>query len=426
MNAPSRTPAPASALGRRTFLTTGAGVAFSVAAGLTGASSAQAATVRQRAYVLVIDGCRPDELDTALTPHLTALSRAGLRFPSARSLPVMETIPNHVMMMTGVRPDRSGVPANSFYDRAAGEVRDMDQPDDITIDTIIERLNRAGLRTGTVLSKEYLYGVFGDRATHRWEPEPLVPITNHALDGFTITAAKEMVTEFDPHFMFVNLGDIDRFGHTDLSGTGLRIARRAALANTDRLIGTFVAHLKERGLWRHALLTILADHSMDWSSAWKVISLSEVLEEDPLLSGKVEIAQNGGADLLYWTGAETRRAAAIRRMVALIQAVEGVDRVLPRTTRSLRLGAEAGDVVAFCRAGWRFSDPTPLSNPIPGNHGHFATQAIPFFLTGGHPRVPTRTSSTARAHTVDVAPTVMSFFGLPGHPRGGWDGTARI
>jgi predicted AlkP superfamily pyrophosphatase or phosphodiesterase len=28
-------------------------------------------------------------------------------------MPVMETIPNHVMMMTGVRPDRSGVPAHA-------------------------------------------------------------------------------------------------------------------------------------------------------------------------------------------------------------------------------------------------------------------------------------------------------------------------
>ena len=44
----------------------------------------------------------------------------GHLVPNARSLPVMETIPNHVMMMTGVRPDRSGVPANAIFDRARG------------------------------------------------------------------------------------------------------------------------------------------------------------------------------------------------------------------------------------------------------------------------------------------------------------------
>ena len=69
----------------------------------------------------------------------------------------METIPNHVMMMTGCRPERNGVPANSIYDRAAGELRDCDRPTDIKVTTVIEQLNRAGRTTGTVLSKEYLY-----------------------------------------------------------------------------------------------------------------------------------------------------------------------------------------------------------------------------------------------------------------------------
>ncbi len=87
-------------------------------------------------------------------------------------MPIMETIPNHVMMMTGVRPDRSGVPANSVYDRDEKTVRDLDRAKDLHFPTVIERLNRHGYTTGTVLSKEYLYGVFGTRATHRWEPQP--------------------------------------------------------------------------------------------------------------------------------------------------------------------------------------------------------------------------------------------------------------
>ena len=173
---------------------------------------------RRRAYVLVVDGCRPDEIDGGLTPNLLALRDGGLRYPRASSMPVMETIPNHVMMMTGVRPDRSGVPANAIYDRNLGDVRDMDQPTDIKVRTVIERLNRAGYRTGTVLSKEYLYGVFGERATARWEPQPIIPVSGHAPDQFTMQAALAMLDEVDPHLMFVNLGDIDRVGHTDFTG----------------------------------------------------------------------------------------------------------------------------------------------------------------------------------------------------------------
>ena len=142
-------------------------------------------------------------------------------------MPVMETIPNHVMMMSGVRPDRSGVPANSIFDRGLGAVRTLDRATDIRGKTVIERLNGRGYKTGTVLSKEYLYGVFGTRATYRWEPAPVLPVTEHAPDRFTMAAALAMIDSVDPHLVFVNLGDIDRFGHADLTGPlGLKAARR--------------------------------------------------------------------------------------------------------------------------------------------------------------------------------------------------------
>ncbi len=137
-----------------------------------------AATTTKRAYVIVVDGCRPGEIDEM--SNLKALRDGGTWYPAARSLPVMETIPNHVMMMTGCRPARNGVPANSIYDRTEGALRDCSRSTDIAVTTIIEQLNASGRTTGTVLSKEYLYSVFGDRATHRWEPFPVIPVSGHA------------------------------------------------------------------------------------------------------------------------------------------------------------------------------------------------------------------------------------------------------
>jgi hypothetical protein len=346
-----------------------------------------------------------------------------MNFPSAESLPVMETIPNHVMMMTGVRPDRSGVPANSVYDRAEGAVRDLDRADDLSFPTVIERLNDRGLTTGTVLSKEYLFGIFGTRATYRWEPEPTMPVTGHAPDAFTMDAAVTMVEELDPDLLFVNLGDCDRVGHGDLTGTTLQAARSAALADADTQVGRFVDMLESSGRWRSSVLIVLADHSMDWSLPDRLISLQPVLDADPQLAGKVTIAQNGGADLLYWTGTDAGRAAAVARMRELVEAVPGVLSV--HDPSELRLGARAGDLVAYCRSGYRFSDPAQYSNPIPGNHGHPATTPIPFFISGGHSLVKSGTSSTAQARTIDVAPTVGRVFGL-GDPKGGYDGTARL
>src|SRR5690606_27995636 len=110
----------------------------------------------------------------------------------------------------------NGVPANVIYDRKEKVHRDLDRPEDLHYPTVIERLNRRGFTTGTVLSKEYLFGIFGERATHRWEPAPIIPVSGHAPDVFTFSALRSMVDEHDPNLMFVNLGDCDRMGHVDL------------------------------------------------------------------------------------------------------------------------------------------------------------------------------------------------------------------
>ncbi len=286
---------------------------------------------------------------------------------------------------------------------------------------MLERLHRRGLATGSVLSKEYLYGIFGTRATHRWEPFPLLPLTDHAPDQATMDALIAMVDNHDPHLVFTNLGDVDRFGHADLSGQTLKAARNAALADTDIQVGRFVDHLKETGRWRHSAIIVLADHSMDWSDPDAFVSLAPALDSDAMLAGKVVIAQNGGADLLYWTGPTSQRAEAVRRMRSIVSEVDGVLSV--HSAAALRLSPRAGNVIAFCEAGRRFSDPQPLSNPIPGNHGHPATQPIPFFVSGGHPAVPGRVASSRPASTVDVAPTIGRLLGLP-EPTGGYDGSS--
>lgn len=49
-----------------------------------------------------------------------------------------------------------------------------------------------------------------------------------------------MNTERDPHVVFVNLGDMDRFARCDTTGpSGLEAGRRTALADNDRLVCGF-------------------------------------------------------------------------------------------------------------------------------------------------------------------------------------------
>lgn len=91
-------------------------------------------------------------------------------------------------------------------------------------------------------------------------------------------------------------------------------------------------------------------------------------------------------------GSTAERTAAVSRMRQLAAATDGVLSVLAPSR--LRLSPLAGDLVAYCKSGWRFSDPAPLSNSIPANHGHPATEPIPFLIAGGSPLVQAATTST--------------------------------
>ncbi|TFD19315.1 hypothetical protein E3T31_16990 [Cryobacterium sp. TMS1-13-1] len=194
-----------------------------------------------------------------------------------------------------------------------------------------------------------------------------------------------------------------------------------ALKDTDNQIGRFVDHLVAAGTWESSVLIVLADHSMDWSIPSNVISVDQILSSRADLRAQIAIPQNGGADLLCWTGPSAARDAGLAEVLALVAAHPGVLSIA--NPADLRLGVEAGDLVAYCRAGWHFSDPSVASNPIPGNHGHPATEPIPFFVSGGSPRVVAGVSSQP-ARTLDVAPTVGALVGLTA-PAGGYDGTAR-
>ncbi|MGH3423305.1 MAG: alkaline phosphatase family protein [Nocardioidaceae bacterium] len=373
---------------RRTLLRSVAAGSTVVLSGATGApwvTSTQTAT-RTRAYVLAIDGLRPDEIHPALTPRLARLRAGGRWFPYAQAV---------------------GAPG---------------RPTDLGIPTIVERLQTLGLTTGTVLSTEHLYEAFGTRATYRWEPEPLLPVIEHALDSYTSAALQAMVHDADPDMVFVNFGDIGRSGHADVTGSSLRLTRRAALANTDRIVGGFVDSLRSAGKWDRSVGMVLAHHSTDRADPDRPVSLGTAFADDPLLAGNVAIADNGGANLLSWTGDPVDRAEAVRRMRTAATGVRGVLAV--HKPEDLRIGPRGGDLVAYCEAGRRFSDPQVCSDPAPDGQGRPPTAPIPFFLTGGSPLVrPARSSEGAT--TADVAPTIGEVFGLD-VSDGGYDGTSRL
>ncbi len=167
------------------------------------------------------------------------------------------------------------------------------------------------------------------------------------------------------------------------------------------------------------MLVFLADHSMDWSLPHKLVSLAPVFDASPLLAGRVAIADNGGADLCYWTGRDADRAAAIEEMLRLSAPHEACSKPM---TWPPRLSYGWGRRPATC---WSHLGPAGDSRPLgdlqsgPGPTTAIPRRTDPVLPGRGHPIVPRGTASSVQAYTIDVAPTVAASSGYLHPPTAG-------
>jgi len=240
--------------------------------------------------VLAVDSLMPTDIDGA-TPNIQSLIADGTYYLESRSVFSAETIPNHVAMMTGVYPDRNGIPTNNFWDTEAApddpDDQDLDNPNELeakTLFTWIDEQCRQGAsprnadyRTAATLSKTYLYEIFrGDAADpevndagitnvgpdRHWEPSShpgyIGPGSEHTPDQFTGPQALTDLQNTD--FIFINLGDVDRAAHA-----GGSTARQAARAQTDTQVGNLINELKNSGRWATTVFILVSDHGMDFS-----------------------------------------------------------------------------------------------------------------------------------------------------------------
>jgi type I phosphodiesterase/nucleotide pyrophosphatase len=434
-----------------------------------------------RVYVVVTDGMDPSEVG-ATTPNLSALRADGTWYEQARSVFPTETLPNHAAMATGVLPARNGIIGNQFFDPESGSSKQyMEHPGLLRADTIVTRLERAcdasgGISTATVMSKTYLFGLFrgeptgpgiiGDspsepgaddpspqrEADFHWRAPAYIPVSNHAPDATTMTAFRDWIDSQPadmPQFAFVNLGDVDRAGHSDvdagLTFGAFRPARQGAIEDTDAQIGQLVDHLKTTGAWDDTVLVVLSDHSMDYGPPTNRVNMSTILSAAGYQvgdSGSDGIAiGSGGSGLVY-----VHDKRDVQGMAEALAADPGVDYVstrepvtgIARSTTNTAMGFEtdrAPDIEVFVNDGYHVED---NGNPLPGNHGHSVTQHGTLMITGGSPLVkrgvsvpgdPVYPAANGALFTppadgpgpMSVAPTVAALLGI-GEPDGGYDG----
>ncbi len=422
---------------------------------------------KTRVYLVSLDGLRPDEV--ARMPFLQSLADDGTSYTEARAVMVAETIPNHVSMVTGAYPDKTGIVGNNFPVPGKAENLEAGDPELLQADSLFTLIadQCPDLTAAAVTSKDYLFTILehdrngdGERdadSNFANQDDPtFVPGLGLTLDERTVPEVLTVSRELDPEFLFVNLGSIDRTGHVDPVGgasaglpTGAApVARETQLQRTDALLRTVVEELKRSGRWESTAFMITADHSMDFSQPLDAVTIGDDIAADPMLAGKVQIAQNGGAALYSLIDRTDPQAPALlKRLRDITVATDGVDEALYRSPNPAdggqahwvgkvhpdwhQTGPRSGDLLLTVEDGRRASEPGELSNPIPGNHGMTSTLRVPVIISGGigveRKRIgPSEPLSGAvrlpdQAENVDFAPTTAWLLGLQ-PPASGFDG----
>jgi predicted AlkP superfamily pyrophosphatase or phosphodiesterase len=244
---------------------------------------------RKPVTILVsIDGFRPDYLDRGVTPNLNALAASGISASMRPSYP-SKTFPNHWTIVTGLRPDRTGIVANKMLDTARPKDTFTMQSDDPfwwnAAEPIWVTAEKAGIRTATAFWPGSNVAWGGERAKD-W-PNPMVGGTrpqdwvqfNQALSDRQRT---DIVVDWmrrpadgRPAFVTLYFDEVDTAGH-QYGPDGKQTTEAAA--NVDTAIGRLRDQLAALG--QPVNFVIVADHGMAAIANDRVIVLDTFSNAD--------------------------------------------------------------------------------------------------------------------------------------------------
>jgi arylsulfatase A-like enzyme len=190
--------------------------------------------------LIVIDGMRPDALDSADTPILDELRAKGSYSSSAQTVRASSTLPSIASMLTGTTPDQHGLTLALPYIGWPG----------LKVPSLFDVARGAGLKTGMVCGKKKLDYLISSDSVDEF-------ICADAHDTQVKERTVEVIQAGMPDILFVHLGDTDRVGH----GYGWMSPNQLqSIAFADGLIGEIVAELEAAGYLNNTLMIITADH----------------------------------------------------------------------------------------------------------------------------------------------------------------------
>ncbi|HVT04674.1 MAG TPA: sulfatase-like hydrolase/transferase [Thermoanaerobaculia bacterium] len=233
------------------------------AVGCSKESQTSASSDKPPVIIISIDTLRADHLPTygyqgVSTPNIDALARESVVFDNAWSH-VPLTLPSHVSILTGELPTQNGVRNNLgyHYDVAAHP-------------SITSVLKKAGYESGAAVSAYVLHGSTGIADAFDYYEDAIGLESGIAVGRLqrpgsrTVAVADEWLQPRanKPLFFLLHLFE----PHAPYEPPEPFRSRYAAnlydgeVAASDDLVGTFIAFLKQQGIYDRALIILLSDH----------------------------------------------------------------------------------------------------------------------------------------------------------------------
>ncbi len=223
--------------------------------------------------MISIDGFRPDYLDTFKPPTLLAWAKNGIRADGLiPSFPTL-TFPNHISLVTGLRPGNHGIVGNKFYDEkrqqfySMGDNRSVNDGSwyrGVPLWTAAEKQGMLSATCFWVGSEAKIGGI---------HPTYMKPYDGRVSNDQRVRWVTEWLVlpeQNRPHFISLYFSDVDSTGHK--FGVHAPETRKAVLA-----VDTSLAELK-LFIERNRLdvqIVVVSDHGM--KRIEKTVDLSAVV-----------------------------------------------------------------------------------------------------------------------------------------------------
>ncbi|WP_293907978.1 ectonucleotide pyrophosphatase/phosphodiesterase [Phenylobacterium sp.] len=246
---------------------------------LLGVAVPSVAAERPLTVLISIDAFRADYLDRGVTPVLSGLAAHGARAAMRPSFP-SKTFPNHYTLVTGRRPDETGIVANNMRDPAIpGVTFGMGNRDAVRdarwwdgAEPIWVTAEKAGIVTAPI------FWPGSEAAIHGIRPHYFLAFDQNMASDARVDQDLAMLDKpaaERPRFLTLYFDIVDTAGHR--FGPDSNEVNQAA-ATVDAAIGRLLAGLKMRGIV--ANVVVVADHGMAATAPERSIYLDDLIAKD--------------------------------------------------------------------------------------------------------------------------------------------------